>query len=324
MSAEATIEQVIQNALDKSDELINEAMNATDEMLLAAQSYAYTGLAPVVSFSGVDIQPFNPSEDLGDMFKLEYGNTLDGLRGDFDSLIAGWLNDYFPNFTCTKAEDWICDTIENGGQGLPVDIEEAIYSRARDRQNQESFMLEQDAVDGFASMGFTMPSGHLNAVLRSVREKSYDAIAQQNRDIAIEQAKIRLDTLKFAVEQANNLRLNVWKAIMDGIGAYMNLGNDALARANAIVAAKRGLWDSTAAYYDALVKVASLDLDAQKATGQFKMGAYELDAGLWKTTYSGRVQATEAAARILSGVASAYASAQNTIANIGNVTTISA
>jgi hypothetical protein len=43
---------------------------------------------------------------------------------------------------------------------------------------------------------------------------------------------------------------------------------------------------------------------------------------LWKTHYTGRVDAARSAATILSTTASAYANAQNTIAHIGNITNV--
>ena len=109
MSAESTIEEVIGNALNKADMLVDEALAATDEMMTAALGYSTVGAVPTVSFDGVNIQPFSPDEDLGELFKLEYSNGLGALEGKFDDMFTGWMNTYFPKFnTCLpKAEDWL-------------------------------------------------------------------------------------------------------------------------------------------------------------------------------------------------------------------------
>jgi hypothetical protein len=104
----------------------------------------------------------------------------------------------------------------------------------------------------------------------------------------------------------------------------MNMSGIALNRANAVISSKRGLWDSTAAYYDALVKVSTLDLEAQRINGDFKYKYVVQHGDLWKTHHTGRIDAARSAATILSTTASAYASAQNTIAHIGSITNVAA
>lgn len=102
------------------------------------------------------------------------------------------------NLTLLSAE---IKRMMGGGTGLPAPIEQALFGRARDRQAQEAGRAVQDAVDTYASRGFSMPPGMLAKSVAAAREKEGLEAAQLNRDILVEAAKWEIENLRFAVQQ---------------------------------------------------------------------------------------------------------------------------
>ncbi len=89
----------------------------------------------------------------------------------------------------------------NGGTGLPPAIEDALYSRARARDAEETERSVQEAVDTWASRNFSMPPGMLVKQADVIREQGRVKAAETNRDITIEVAKYEIDNMRFMIEQ---------------------------------------------------------------------------------------------------------------------------
>jgi len=113
-------------------------------------------------------------------------------------------------------------TMMSGGTGLPAAIEDALFSRARERDSAESARALQEAVDGWAARGFTMPPGMLAKQADVIREQSRVRAAELNRDIMIEAAKWEIESIRFAVQQGmaleqltSNLHENTVKRIFE-------------------------------------------------------------------------------------------------------------
>ncbi len=122
-------------------------------------------------FSGVA-----PNLHLDWMEPTYYSDTLDDLRVRVRSILAG-------------------------GTGLPAAVEQALFDRARSREEVQVKKAVQEAFDTFAGRGFNMPPGMLVAQVNTAREEGQLRINSINRDIMAEAAKWQLDSLKMAVEQ---------------------------------------------------------------------------------------------------------------------------
>ena len=88
-----------------------------------------------------------------------------------------------------------------GGTGLPAPIEDALFSRARQRDSAETHRAVQEAVDTWASRNFSMPPGMLVKQADIIREQGRLRAAELNRDIMIEAAKWEIESIRFAVQQ---------------------------------------------------------------------------------------------------------------------------
>lgn len=100
----------------------------------------------------------------------------------------------------------------HGGTGLSADVEQAIWSRARDRETQIALAREQDVLRGAESLGFSLPSGVMIGQLADARREYYDKLSGLSRDIAIKQAEMEQQNVKDATDVA--LRLE--STLLDG------------------------------------------------------------------------------------------------------------
>ena len=92
-------------------------------------------------------------------------------------------------------------TMMAGGTGLPAPIEDALFSRARQRDSAETHRAVQEAVDTWAARDFSMPPGMLVKQADVIREQGRLRAAELNRDIMVEAAKWEIESIRFAVQQ---------------------------------------------------------------------------------------------------------------------------
>lgn len=88
-----------------------------------------------------------------------------------------------------------------GGTGLPDVIWQALWDKARSREDVTAVKLVQEITDEWAARGFTLPAGVLDAKIEAARQQNQDAANQLSRDIAIQQAQMEQVNIQFAVTQ---------------------------------------------------------------------------------------------------------------------------
>jgi hypothetical protein len=324
MAAETVVTTNLNTAIGQATNLQSQAASYTQQAIAASMSYATMPNITDLDDPNVQIQQFNPDTDLSAEFKAEYGNVLGDLEGKMSSLLPDLINTWFPNFNVClpKAEEWICNTIENGGTGMPANVEEAIWQRARDREAIEGKRMEDEALNSFLSRGFDLPSGVLAERLLSVQSAVSDRVAVVNREVMIKQAEIEIENIKFAVEKAVQLRLQIWDSVLRYIGDYMRLSALAGDNAKAVVSAKQGLWDATSRYYSSLVEVERLKQNARIFNKEmdFKLASKDVDSFNLRATRNSDM--AFASARLASQLAAAWAGAQNSLSMVSNNTNI--
>lgn len=95
----------------------------------------------------------------------------------------------------------VIEAMLQGNSGLPAAVENAIWARAAERESQLALRAEQEANGTYASKGFTMPGGALNAAIARVRQDAQDKKVTLSRDVMIRMHEVRIEQLKFAVAQ---------------------------------------------------------------------------------------------------------------------------
>jgi len=97
---------------------------------------------------------------------------------------------------------YLLDDITNGATGLPAAIEQALWDRARSREELATIRLKDDANADFLKRGFTMPPGALAKRRLQAERDALNTAATLNRDIAIKQAELIVENAKFAITSA--------------------------------------------------------------------------------------------------------------------------
>lgn len=88
-----------------------------------------------------------------------------------------------------------------GGTGLPAVIEQALFDRARAREDQTAQKAVQEANEDWSARGFKLPGGELAARVRNVRQDNQDKANALQREILIQVHNVEIENLRFAVTQ---------------------------------------------------------------------------------------------------------------------------
>jgi hypothetical protein len=96
----------------------------------------------------------------------------------------------------------LTEDLEAGGTGLDEDVEQAIYDRAQARQDLINERVHQEALELWASRGWTIPPGALAGRLEEATIEQTRADAELNKDVMIMQAQLALDNQHFILTSA--------------------------------------------------------------------------------------------------------------------------
>ena len=88
-----------------------------------------------------------------------------------------------------------------GGTGIPTAIEQAIFERARSREEVTALRAIQEAEEQWGARGFTLPGGVLNDQIDGIRQNNQSLQAGLSRDVQIKAQEQEIENLRFAVQQ---------------------------------------------------------------------------------------------------------------------------
>lgn len=105
--------------------------------------------------------------------------------------------------------------LASGATGLSAAVEQAIWDRARQRQELKNLAQYAEAENYFAARGFDLPTGALVSRLTQISVEIGRNDAALNTDIAIEQAKLEQTNVHFILEKGTAM-------VVDAINAALN------------------------------------------------------------------------------------------------------
>lgn len=88
-----------------------------------------------------------------------------------------------------------------GGTGLPLAVEQAMFDRGRAREDRLSRKQSMEVAEDMAARGLSEPNGLLAARLREVHADNREKVAGLNRDLTVRVAEIGVENIRFAVGQ---------------------------------------------------------------------------------------------------------------------------
>ena len=268
--------------------------------------------APNTTYGMTAVEPGIP--DVEDAY-LTFEGQRDYLVGLMTDQLTKFFTAYYPlnedGYDAGMA--WLINTITVGGTGINPVVEDQIWQRGRDRIIAEGARQDSATLLQFSQRGFTLPSGVMVAQLQANRFEQFAKLQEQSRDVAIKQAEIEVENLRFAVDKVVTLRLQALQAAADYIRALMsglemsfrvvNLNSDAKAK---MMAATADLYRARLQRDEIAMRVPFKDTDSILATNQMNMdGFYKgIDA---------KVRAAAAAADVYASMAQAGISALHAI-----------
>lgn len=246
---------------------------------------------------------------------------FEAVRPDFD--IA--LPDSAFNWTEVAYSSTLLDSVKtnlaslmNGGLGLPAEVEQALFDRARGRADVLAQKRVQEVSDDLAARGLVEPAGYLARRLDAARQDARLEQSTINSDITIESAKISVESVRFALTQAVALEIalleqngqinqRALEAAKVGADIAMNVFNAQVARYNLEVELYKADAEVFKQRIQASIARAELfkaEIDGQKAIGEINeslIRAYAAEISTISTLadiYRARVDAAKARGEI--------------------------
>lgn len=159
------------------------------------------------------------------------------------------------------------------GHGIPAHIEQQIWERAREREEQAGSKLIQETVEEFASRGFAIPPGAMAAKTAEIRHAVHEKVTTLSRDVAIKAVDTQLEAFKVGMAQ--------------GI-AYEHVYVDASkATAGYALEAAKATVQFGVAMYEAAVRSYAVDVEAYNAEARVfgeRIKALAAQADLYRMT----------------------------------------
>jgi hypothetical protein len=158
-----------------------------------------------------------------------------------------------------------------GSTGMPRAVEDALFARARERDSAETNRAVQEAVDTFASRGFSMPPGMLAKQINVVREQGRLKAAETNRDILTQAAQWQIDAIRFAVQQGLALEQLTTNLYSNMVGRLFEVAKYQAESQLNVFNAQVSLFNAQSQAFANLVQVYKTKVDAANA----KLQAYK-------------------------------------------------
>ncbi len=239
----------------------------------ATTANSYTGAIPTggtaPTWSAGSAQDFiTPIEPDVEIPRVAEGAELakfhllsDAIIDKLVDVFRNYLTEFLPN-ECPyleRAQRWICRTLSGQNPtGLEAFIEQQIWDRERDRILAERDRAKATAYSDFASRGYPMPPGALNEAILVLERENMKQIGESSRTIAIEMAKIELENMRFAVEQAIALYTGATSAAGEYIKALALGPQIGMEVIPSVTDSQSKLIEAANSYYQSRIQIAEL------------------------------------------------------------------
>lgn len=115
-------------------------------------------------------------------FSFAEATYTSGLLDDLRTQLHAWVN--------------------GAATGLSPAVEDAIWNRMRDREQQAAALGTDEVLRTFSVRGFSRPPGAVSIALQRMQQKLNDNLVTSSREIAIKQADLEQSNRRFAIETA--------------------------------------------------------------------------------------------------------------------------
>lgn len=311
------------------DEVIQTATGAAGLWAGAADVAAWKAVTAAEGNSAIPVPPLSYSLSAIEPGVPNVENTITTYEAQRDFLVqfmvdklAEFFTIYYPLNTDGYDEgmDWLINTITNGGTGINPAVEHQIWQRGRDRIIAEGSRADSQTMLQFAQRGFTLPSGAMTKLMQANRSEQLSKLQEQSRDVAIRQAEMEIENLRFAVDKVVSTRLQAIQTAADYIRALTNGFDSAVNIANQEAQAKAALMAATADLYRARLQRDEIAMRVPFEISNNTLRTGELNLNAFYQGIDAKVRGAGTAAQVYGAMAQA---ALSSLVGIGT-TTISA
>lgn len=197
--------------------------------------------------------------DLTGSFENAYRGAAPSTITMLDGYVDAMLTKHNPRYheQMGRIETQL-STYLDGGTGLKPAVENAIYERARGKNDAEARRVRDAAFSDAAARGFTLPTGAMMATIRGARQAGADNNAKASAEIVVLQAEMEQKNLQFAVTTSTGLRTTLLNAALSYHQNLIGINGQALDYAKTVLS-------SIIEVYNTAVKAYSIKLDAYRA-----------------------------------------------------------
>lgn len=288
--------------------VFNEQMSVAEDRLAKADEYMRNALAAIgspPSAADVDISanlsiPSPP--DLGGFSSGELNSLYQGTADELKALLANglttFLTTYFPlGNELALAQAWVAKALSTGGTGLNATIEDQIWQRDRARVLRDAARAADQAMSTWAARGYSLPPGALVGQVAQINQDARDKIAAASRDVAIKQAEMEIENVRFAVEKAISLRTAAIQAAGDYLRTLALGPQLGVQLATSVVDAKSKMAQALTSFYQAQVSASELPVRVAIASANANVEIRKANLGAEVDVIRARVAVVEAAAQ---------------------------
>lgn len=235
--------------------------------------------------------------------------------------------------------DKLMALVADGTTGIDPTVEQAIFDRAKSRQEVDNARLYTETEQYFSARGFAVPTGAMSARLQEINIEIARNNSYLNSDIAIEQAKLAQTNFQFVVEKGSAIITQLTelslKAVLDFnrgtievFTANVEAYKQEITRVLSLIEAQSKIYTAEAEVYKAVASVDNADIAAQveiakislqeaslKAELELKRVSTELEAAM--KLHQLQVAAYESGSKVTAQVVASALSAVNASANYG-------
>lgn len=276
--------------LEKSDQLTTDAL----ALITNAPQIKEIDITTVLDIPPApEIEGFNSAE-----LTALYQSTADEIKALIGNGLTGFYTSYFPlGNELAAARAWVENAITNGGTGLNANIEAQIWERDRSRVLREAARATDEIMASFAARGYPLPPGALIDQVSRIDQDARDKTAQASRDVAIKQAEIELENIRFAIGKAIDMRTAAIQAAGDYIRTLALGPQLGVQMATAVIDAKSKMAGALTSFYQAKISALELPLKAEIAEKTSNVEIRKANLAALTGSISARVATVEAAAR---------------------------
>lgn len=122
------------------------------------------------------------------------------FTADTPNTILQWAEPTYQSVVLVDVKERLQQMLA-GGTGLPAAVEQALFDRARNREDQVAYKAIDEATQAFSARGFELPPGALVKQINAARESAMLNASELAREILTKSAEWEIENLRQAVQQ---------------------------------------------------------------------------------------------------------------------------